>query len=105
MKKRLTAGAGALFVLALAASLSPAAAQIKIGALYPFSDALAPLGDESFRGVELAVEERNAAGGLKGKKIEIVKGDAVDPSQAVGEEARSARTAPASRPCCARSTA
>lgn len=88
MRKRLTAGAGALFVLALAAGLSPAVAQIKIGALYPFSGALALLGDESFRGVELAVEERNAAGGLKGKKIEIVKGDAVDPSQAVGEARR-----------------
>lgn len=89
MKLRLAAGVGAAFVFALTAAIQPAAAQsVKIGALYPFSGALALLGDESFRGVEIAVEERNAAGGLKGKKIEIVKGDAVDPSQAVGEARR-----------------
>ena len=56
--------------------------------LYPFSGGLALLGDESFRGFELAVEERNAAGGIDGKKIEFIKGDAVDPNQAVGEARR-----------------
>lgn len=68
----------------------PAAAQgtIKFGALYPFSGSLALLGDESFRGFEIAVEERNAAGGIDGRKIEFVKGDAVDPNQAVGEARR-----------------
>src|SRR5690606_27417632 len=44
--------------------------------------------DESFRGLELAIEERNAAGGLNGRKIEMVRGDAVDPNQAVGEARR-----------------
>jgi len=66
----------------------PAIAQVKIGALYPFSGGLALLGDESFRGLEIAIEERNAAGGLKGQKLEIVKGDAVEPNQAVGEARR-----------------
>lgn len=69
-------------------SATPASAQVKVGALYPFSGGLALLGDESFRGLELAIEERNAAGGLKGQKLEIVKGDAVDPNQAVGEARR-----------------
>jgi branched-chain amino acid transport system substrate-binding protein len=59
------------------------AATVKIGALYPFSGGLALLGQESYRGLELAVNERNAAGGLNGEKIEIVKVDAVDPTQAV----------------------
>ncbi len=72
----------------LAVSATAATAQVKIGALYPFSGGLALLGDESFRGLELAVEERNAAGGINGKKIEMVKGDAVDPNQAVGEARR-----------------
>ncbi len=72
----------------LSLSASQAFAQIKIGALYPFSGALALLGDESFRGLEIAIEERNAAGGLKGQKLEIVKGDAVEPNQAVGEARR-----------------
>lgn len=61
---------------------------IKMGALYPFSGALAQLGDESYRGLELAVEERNANGGVLGKKIELVKADAVDANQAVGEARR-----------------
>lgn len=72
----------------LTLSATQAFAQVKIGALYPFSGGLALLGDESFRGLELAIEERNAAGGLKGQKLEIVKGDAVEPNQAVGEARR-----------------
>jgi branched-chain amino acid transport system substrate-binding protein len=72
----------------LTLSATQAFAQVKIGALYPFSGALALLGEESFRGLELAIEERNAAGGLKGQKLEIVKGDAVEPNQAVGEARR-----------------
>jgi branched-chain amino acid transport system substrate-binding protein len=61
---------------------------LKIGALYPFSGGLALLGDESFRGLEIAVQERNASGGVKGRQLQIVKGDAVDPNQAVGEARR-----------------
>ncbi|WP_176000913.1 ABC transporter substrate-binding protein, partial [Paraburkholderia caledonica] len=64
------------------------AADLKIGAMYPFSGGLALLGDESFRGVELAVDERNAAGGINGSKIVLVKADAVDANQAVGEARR-----------------
>lgn len=60
------------------------AQEIKIGALYPFSGGLALLGDESYRGLELAVEKRNAEGGLLGKKINLIKADAVDATQAVG---------------------
>lgn len=79
---------GAALAAMLSLSATPAFAQIKIGALYPFSGGLALLGDESFRGLEIAVDERNAAGGLKGQKLQIVKGDAVDPNQAVGEARR-----------------
>lgn len=74
--------------LALSAAPSFAQDTIKIGALYPFSGGLALLGDESFRGLEIAVEERNAASGINGRKLEIVRGDAVDPNQAVGEARR-----------------
>lgn len=64
------------------------AEDLKLGALYPFSGGLALLGDESFRGLELATEEANAAGGLRGMRIALVKGDAVDANQAVGEARR-----------------
>ena len=74
-----------------AASLVSTHAQaqdLKIGALYPLSGGLALLGDESYRGAVMAVEERNAAGGINGKKVVLVKADAVDANQAVGEARR-----------------
>ncbi|MET3355987.1 ABC transporter substrate-binding protein [Xanthobacter autotrophicus] len=90
MKSFARAAFAAALLVAASPFAGPAAAQgtIKFGALYPFSGGLALLGDESFRGFELAVEERNAAGGIDGKKIEFIKGDAVDPNQAVGEARR-----------------
>ncbi|MFG1348792.1 ABC transporter substrate-binding protein [Xanthobacter autotrophicus] len=90
MKSFARAALAAALLVAASPFAGPAAAQgtIKFGALYPFSGGLALLGDESFRGFELAVEERNAAGGIDGKKIEFIKGDAVDPNQAVGEARR-----------------
>jgi branched-chain amino acid transport system substrate-binding protein len=75
-------------VLVVSASFAWAQQTLKIGALYPFSGGLALLGDESFRGLEIAVEERNARGGVGGKQLQIVKGDAVDPNQAIGEARR-----------------
>ncbi|MBW6396309.1 ABC transporter substrate-binding protein [Roseomonas sp. HJA6] len=62
--------------------------ELKFGALYPFSGGLALLGDESFRGVELAVEERNAVGGVLGRQIRLAKGDAVSAEQAITEVRR-----------------
>lgn len=56
---------------------------VKIGALYPLSGNLAQLGQESFRGVELAVAERNSNGGLNGNQIEIVQKDAPDADSGV----------------------
>jgi branched-chain amino acid transport system substrate-binding protein len=74
--------------VAVASVATQVAADIKVGALYPYSGGLALLGQESFRGLELAAEEANAAGGLKKGKIVLVKGDAVDANQAVGEARR-----------------
>jgi len=48
---------------------------IKIGALYPFSGAMALLGAHNFNGVELAAMIINERGGIQGKKIVFVKGD------------------------------
>ena len=61
---------------------------VTFGALYPFSGVLALLGDESYRGLELAADERNAAGGVLGRQIKLLKGDAADPAQAVAEARR-----------------
>ncbi len=79
----------AVAVLAGTLGATPALSQdVTLGALYPFSGGLSVLGEESFRGFELAVDEINAEGGLKGQQIQIVKGDAVTPNDAVGEAQR-----------------
>ena len=56
---------------------------IKIGAINPYSGPLALYGTEVTRGYELAVDQINAAGGLMGRKIELVRGDATTPQQGI----------------------
>lgn len=48
---------------------------IKIGLVASVSGDNKPWGDDSFEGAKLAVDEFNAAGGLGGKKVEMVLGD------------------------------
>jgi branched-chain amino acid transport system substrate-binding protein len=78
--------------LATAALARPAAAQapaeLRLGALFPLSGPLAPIGDEAFRGVELAIEERNAAGGVLGRALRLVRAGAADEATAVAEARR-----------------
>ena len=75
-----------IVLLAGAAVLTQAAfAQqaIKIGAINPYSGPMALYGTEVTRGYELAVDQVNAAGGLMGRKIELVRGDAANPQQGI----------------------
>jgi ABC-type branched-subunit amino acid transport system substrate-binding protein len=51
---------------------------LTIGTLLPATGDLAFLGPPEFRGVELAVEDINAAGGVLGKDVVNVKGDSGD---------------------------
>ncbi|MBW1699213.1 MAG: ABC transporter substrate-binding protein [Deltaproteobacteria bacterium] len=77
-----------LFILLFSLVVSPstmAADTVKIGALFPFSGVLALLGQESYNGATIASDIVNEKGGLWGKKIEWVKGDAVDPKAAMAE--------------------
>ncbi len=48
---------------------------IKVGGIYPLSGAVAVYGVEAKNGVELAIEEINAAGGIDGKMIELIAED------------------------------
>ena len=59
------------------------AQNIKIGAITPYSGPLALYGTEVTRGYELAVDQINASGGLLGKKLELVRGDASNPQQGI----------------------
>jgi len=65
--------------------LAQAPAEMRLGAIFPLSGPLALLGDESFRGVEMAVEERSAAGGVLGRALRLVRADAPDEAAAAGE--------------------
>jgi len=53
---------------------------LKIGTLLPQTGSLAFLGPPEFAGVQLAVNQINAAGGVNGKPIEVVDGDSGDTS-------------------------
>jgi len=59
----------------LSAPLAIAQETYKIGAAFALSGTLAVYGEGFKKAVDLAVEEINAAGGIKGKKIEIVYED------------------------------
>jgi len=48
---------------------------IKIGVNYELSGAVATYGEASVQGIEMAIEEVNAAGGINGKQVELVKYD------------------------------
>jgi len=61
---------------------------IRIGALYPTTGSLALLGEESWRGTAIAVKLRNAAGGINGRKIEVVRANVPDVNAAVAEARR-----------------
>lgn len=85
----------AFVLVALVVSFSaPPAAEaqqaepIRIGALFPFTGTLALLGRESFRGAEMAQHEWNAAGGVLGRPVEFVLGDAKDANSAISEAER-----------------
>lgn len=60
--------------------------KIKIGVVASLTGDQKPWGDDQLAGAQLAVDEFNAAGGLNGKMVEIVKGD----SASKPESARSA---------------
>lgn len=55
---------------------------IRIGHLTPRTGFLGPLGEYAVMAIDLAAEEINAAGGVMGRKIELIKEDSVNPQTA-----------------------
>ncbi|HEX7043303.1 MAG TPA: ABC transporter substrate-binding protein [Burkholderiales bacterium] len=71
--KRKYFGTTAAFVGALLAATAAGAQEpIKIGVVTPLSGSYAPIGKQVRWGAELAVKEINAAGGVKGRKFELL---------------------------------
>jgi branched-chain amino acid transport system substrate-binding protein len=75
MKKNLYRLSILMGVLFLITPLAAAQETIKIGAAFALSGSIAVYGEGFKKAVDLAVEEINAAGGLRGKKIEIIYED------------------------------
>jgi len=76
----------AIAAFAITASVNLACGQaepLRIGAINPFSGPLALYGDEVARGYQLAIDEANAKGGVIGRKIELLRGDASSPPQGI----------------------
>ncbi len=72
----------ALTVVALMGSAPAFADVVKIGVLAPLTGATAADGEEFVNGVNLAVKEANAAGGVAGHTFEVVVADVIDHSAA-----------------------
>ncbi|HCY86061.1 MAG TPA: branched chain amino acid ABC transporter substrate-binding protein, partial [Desulfobacteraceae bacterium] len=77
MKSIFKAIAVAALGLAVFTAQGFAADTIKIGSAGVISGDLAPYGISALRGVEIAVDDINAAGGVLGKKLEVMPGDDV----------------------------
>ena len=88
VRKQVSAGAVALFVMAAGgAAQAPAQAQdtIKIGVTQPLTGAFAASGNYVAQGAKIAEDEINAAGGVLGKKIQLVIEDnKSNPTESVG---------------------
>jgi branched-chain amino acid transport system substrate-binding protein len=95
MANRFTAFSRATLLIALGAGLAAlplksaiAEDTIKIGVLEPFTGPWAKNGNESYVAMEIARDMINEKGGIKGKKIVYVRGDAPDPSAGKSEAER-----------------
>jgi branched-chain amino acid transport system substrate-binding protein len=58
---------------------------IQVGHLTPRTGFLGQVGEYGFKGATLAVEEVNAAGGVLGRKVELIAEDSVNPQTAVNK--------------------
>ena len=73
-----------LLLLPLLLSATPARADILIGAAAPLSGNNAALGEQLRRGVQAAVDDINATGGIKGEKLAVqFADDGCDPRKAI----------------------
>jgi branched-chain amino acid transport system substrate-binding protein len=72
----------ALGTLGFPAIVRSQADAIRIGHLTPRTGFLGPLGEYAVMGVNLAVDEINAGGGIMGRKIDLIAEDSVNPQTA-----------------------
>jgi branched-chain amino acid transport system substrate-binding protein len=81
---------GVLFACIMSAFTMSATAQepIQIGVLLPFTGPLAKNGIENWEALQIARDMINERGGVNGRKIEYLQGDATNPNAAISETER-----------------
>ncbi|WP_313350302.1 ABC transporter substrate-binding protein [Paracoccus sp. (in: a-proteobacteria)] len=88
-RQLLRTGAAAGFAtLAMPALLRAANDPIVFGHLTPRTGFLGPMGEYAVMAVDLAVEEINAAGGIDGRPLQVIKEDSVNPQTATTKAER-----------------
>jgi len=85
-RRALVAGGAAL--LAKPALSQGQADVVRIGHLTPRTGFLGPLGEYAVQGVQLAADEVNAAGGIGGRRLELLLEDSVNPQTASAKAER-----------------
>jgi branched-chain amino acid transport system substrate-binding protein len=80
-----TAALGAAAALGFPAIVRAQSDTIRIGHLTPRTGFLGQVGEYGYRGATLAVDEINTAGGVLGRKIELIAEDSVNPATAVNK--------------------
>ena len=80
-----TAAIGAAAALSFPAIVRAQSDTIRVGHLTPRTGFLGQSGEYGFRGATLAVEEINAAGGVLGRKVDLIAEDSVNPATAVNK--------------------
>src|SRR5215207_3572621 len=81
-RRSVIAGASAVAALGLPALVRAQSDAVRMGHLTPRTGFLGPLGEFAVQAADMAVAEINAAGGVGGRKIELLKEDSVNPQTA-----------------------
>ncbi len=77
--------AGALSAIGFPAIVRSQPDAVRLGHLTPLTGFLGPLGEYAVMGVKLAVEEINAAGGINGRKVDLITEDSVNPANGIDQ--------------------
>jgi len=78
----LKAGVAGALALGFPAIVKAQSGVIKIGHLTPLTGFLGALGEYAVMGIKMATEEINAAGGVMGRKLDVMSEDSVNPATA-----------------------
>ncbi len=85
---KLGAGFATASAIGMPAIVRAQAGSIRIGQLTPMTGFLGALGEYAVRGMQMAADEVNAAGGVNGKMIEILAEDSINPDTATTKAQR-----------------